>query len=1077
MALLLNTPYIQHQLSVFIAKELETLLNTKVSMGRINIGLLNRIVIEDLLLDDRSGKEMLKVARFSAKFDMMPLLSGRISISNIQLFGFNAVLEKATPKSSPNFQFLIDAFASKDTVPRKTNLNLRVNSLLLRRGRVSYNVLSEAETPGQFNAHHINLRNVIANLSLKALHNDSVNAAVKRMSFEEHSSGFRLEKLTLKLTGNDKGMQIAGFGVELPHTRLLMDTIRMDYDSLESMKDFVHNVRFSCRMLPSYITLRDLSAFVPTFSSFKDLLQIEAEANGTVDQLNCPRLAVSAGKKFQLQGDVSFQDLSRPQNAYVFGNLSRLYADPDGVAFFVRNLSKDYKGVPPVLQRLGTVSFRGELSGYFADLVTYGRIHTNLGSLHTDIKLSINRDENSVSYSGSLATDRFELGKLTDNAQWGKITFNVGLQGSHYPNRYPTIIAQGLIASIDYSGYTYENITLDGEYRQGGFTGKAALNDENASLSLNGTINTVSKVPTFNFLAEARHIRPHALNLTPKYKDAEFSVKLKADFTGGSIDEMNGEINVDSLLFTSPEQFYFMENFKLVASRPDTTRKRLDIRSSFLRGSIEGDYSYRTLPASILNILRRYVPALLPAKTDKPVETENNFGFDLHIYDAELLSKVFDIPLTIYTHSTIKGYFNDKAQRMRLEGYFPHLRYGNRFIESGLMLCENPGDHFQARVRLTQRQAKGSVSLAIEALAQNDSIRTMLNWGNSSTVTYSGRFSATTRFIRQQLEEAPGKPLRQQRRSQEQPPLKMVVDIHPTDIILNDTLWNIHPAQVVLDSGRVYVHDFHFTNQKRFLRIDGTISERPQDTVRLDLQQINIGYVFDIANLGVNFQGEATGPAYASGVLREPVMTTDLFIHNLGINNGLLGDADIHGEWHHAIKGIYLDAHIREADIARTHVYGFIYPIKPTSSLDLQIEADSTNLKFIHYYMRNITPEFRGRATGKVHFYGKFKALTMEGRVFGDAAMKVDVLNTTFQVKDSIYITPDGLTFRNNRMYDVHGNQGSMSGSLRYNHFKNLRYNFDFNVRNMLLMDTTTSMAPLRTRASQISRACSPVSG
>ena len=63
-------------------------------------------------------------------------------------------------------------------------------------------------------------------------------------------------------------------------------------------------------------------------------------------------------------------------------------------------------------------------------------------------------------------------------------------------------------------------------------------------------------------------------------------------------------------------------------------------------------------------------------------------------------------------------------------------------------------------------------------------------------------------------------------------------------------------------------------------------------------------------------------------------MTTDLFIRNLGINNGLLGDANIHGEWHHSIKGIYLDARIREADIARTHVHGFIYPIKPTSSLD-----------------------------------------------------------------------------------------------------------------------------------------------
>lgn len=55
-------------------------------------------------------------------------------------------------------------------------------------------------------------------------------------------------------------------------------------------------------------------------------------------------------------------------------------------------------------------------------------------------------------------------------------------------------------------------------------------------------------------------------------------------------------------------------------------------------------------------------------------------------------------------------------------------------------------------------------------------------------------------------------------------------------------------------------------------------------------------------------------------------MSTDLFIRNLGLNEGLLGDANIHGEWHHDVKGIYLDAHIREKDIAKSHVYGYVYP-------------------------------------------------------------------------------------------------------------------------------------------------------
>ena len=84
------------------------------------MGLLNRIIIDDLLLDDQSGKEMLKVTRLSAKFDILPLFKGKVSISNVQLFGFNINLEQADSQGYiPNFQFVLDAFASKDTVQKE----------------------------------------------------------------------------------------------------------------------------------------------------------------------------------------------------------------------------------------------------------------------------------------------------------------------------------------------------------------------------------------------------------------------------------------------------------------------------------------------------------------------------------------------------------------------------------------------------------------------------------------------------------------------------------------------------------------------------------------------------------------------------------------------------------------------------------------------------------------------------------------------------------------------------------------------------------------------------------------------
>lgn len=1055
--LLLNIPYVQRQMSVLVAKELSTVLGSQLTIGRINIGLLNRIIIDDLLLDDQSGKEMLKIARLSAKFDIIPLFNGKISISNVQLFSFNANLEKKTPESKSNFQFVLDAFASKDSIKKQSNLDLRINSLLIRRGKLSYDVLSAEKTPGKFNSQHIRLSNILANISLKALQSDSINAAIKRMSVEEEHSGFELKKLSLKIVANDKNMKIENFMIDLPHTSLAMDTIRMEYDSLAAFGNFTNDVRFSFHILPSEVSLQDLSAFVPAFKPFKEKIMLEVETNGTINQLNCPRLMISADDHFLLKGDVSLQDLSRPQSAYVFGNLSNLYADPEGIAFFVRNFSKNYKGVPPVLEHLGTISFRGEVSGYFTDLVTYGEIRTDIGTVKTDVKLSSDKEKGYFSYSGAIKTNEFGLGTLLDNDKFGKVTFNMDVKGSHYEKQYPSIVMKGLVASIDYSDYTYENITLDGEYKQGGFNGKVALDDDNGAIELNGSINLASKNPTFNFSADISHFQPHNLHLTPKYKDTEISVKIKADFTGGSIDDMDGEINIDSLQFISPEQNYFMDNFRIAASQKGEHQKRLTITSNFLKGSIEGDYSYQTIPVSVLNIMRRYIPALIiPDK--KPQKTENNFQFDLHIYDTELLSTVFQIPLTIYTHSTLKGYFNDKAQRLRVEGYFPRLSYGEKFLESGVLLCENPDEQFHARVRFTNRKSNGAVNVALEAKAKDDQIQVVFDWGNSSAVTYSGKLAAIAQFIREQKEDDKPKGKSSGFKAKKDiPALKTIVNIQETNVILNDTLWKIHPSQVVVDSGKIHVNNFYFSHKERHLRINGTVSDLPQDTVRLNLKEINIGYVFDIANLGVDFKGEATGPAYASGVLKKPVMSTDLFIRNLGLNEGLLGDANIHGEWHHDVKGIYLDAHIREKDIAKSHVYGFIYPIKPTSSLDLQIEADSTNLKFIHHYMQSITPEFNGRATGNVHFYGKFKALTMEGRVFGDASMKVDVLNTTFFVKDSIYIEPGGLTFRNNRIFDTQGHQGKVNGYLHYQHFKNLEYRFQFDVNNMLVMNTKES--------------------
>ena len=105
-------------------------------------------------------------------------------------------------------------------------------------------------------------------------------------------------------------------------------------------------------------------------------------------------------------------------------------------------------------------------------------------------------------------------------------------------------------------------------------------------------------------------------------------------------------------------------------------------------------------------------------------------------------------------------------------------------------------------------------------------------------------------------------------------------------------------------------------------------------------------------------------------------MNTRLFIKNFSLNHGRLGELDIYGEWDNENRGIRLDASIQDISPSPSRVTGIIYPLKPESGLDLNIEANELNLKFLEHYMNLLPMILKGEEQEKIHFYGKFKGLT-----------------------------------------------------------------------------------------------------
>ena len=261
-----NLPVVQQRLSAWVADELGNLLHTKVTVGNISVGLLNRIIVQNVSVNDRSGKHLLSVSRLSAKYDPFELLLQKsIRISSVQLFGLNAQLARNDRNSPANFRFIVDALTPKDTVKKTSSLDLRINTILIRRGRIAYDILSEAETPKVFNPSHIDIQNLSATLSLKTLAPDSLNVQLRRMSFDEQS-GFGLKKMTLQVEAGMHHTNVYGWEMQLPHSTFRMDTLAMAH-ARPALFAFDGETSYATR-LQIDVTPSDFQAFVPRLAVF-----------------------------------------------------------------------------------------------------------------------------------------------------------------------------------------------------------------------------------------------------------------------------------------------------------------------------------------------------------------------------------------------------------------------------------------------------------------------------------------------------------------------------------------------------------------------------------------------------------------------------------------------------------------------------------------------------------------------------------------------------------------------------------------------------------------------------------------
>ncbi|MBR6893726.1 MAG: translocation/assembly module TamB domain-containing protein [Bacteroidaceae bacterium] len=1018
LIILVNIPSIQQTIGGWVADILSEQIGTEVRIGKVKLGLLNRLILDDVYIADQSKKKLISIDRTSVKIDLVALTQGKVRVSNAQLFGPTLHVRKATPDDKTNLQFLIDAFSEDDE--DSNPIDVRINSFIMRRGHVTYDVLSEAQQ-ATLDPNHLDIDRIDITMSLRALSEDSLNLTIKRLNGIEKHSGLELKSLQAQVEANKQQGRVTDFQIEMPQSSLNIDTLTASYANYEKDKSF----EFATEIQTADITPDDFKSLMPRLESLTTPLHLSTKINGSQERINVERLTLQTipqSLTAQLNGSINNLQTA-DQKIHI--DIQQLSMNNEAKAKLFQFLSPN-DPMPAIVDNIGRMDYRGTIDKTSGQLMADGTLISDAGNARVNLDLTDGKV-----FKAHTVGDDINIGQLMDSPDFGTTSFDLTMNGQ-ITNQQPEGTIQGKINTLEYNGHQYNNITLDATRKDGMIKGMVNSADELARFDLDGSYDERNSriAGTLNL----HHLSPHTLNLVKGMEGQSLSMNADVDIHGNNLNSLLGNIDINNLSIHDKENTVNLEHINLNISQ-EQADKSIDIKTDFaeahLCGQIELD--------GIVDAFKNQVASHLPSLVQHTRDNRNRFAFDATLTESDFLKHFIETDYVIDQPVNIKGYIDAVADTMTVDIEAPRISNNNNVYVDTHVLCTNSHRMMSASLNTRQRQENTVLSYLLTADAKDDKLETFINWEDRKNNMTNGTVYATTVF------------------SDIQGKVNADVNIHKSQVTLNDTIWQVAPSHLQYYDKRIVCEDVKMYKENQSIVLNGAISEKMSDSLIVDLDNIEVAYITDIVDFdAVSFQGQASGRAQISNVYDDIHLNANLIVNNMHLQEGRLGTGHIQAYWDSTIKGMRVNGHITDfyKNLNRTtDVEGFISPSQ--NDIDLKITTHDTNAEFLNGFLSSTFRNFKGRTNGVLHVIGPLNDVNLVGDICADVAMTLRATNVQYHINpsDTLHLRPYAFLFNNIRLTDDQGNTGIVNGTLAHKNMKNFKYDFVINTQNLTIYD------------------------
>ena len=1045
---LLLLPSVQERLCREGEKALSEFLNTEVNIGSVSVSPFNQLELKEVLVHDQQGDSLLTIDKLGAGISLKDLVAdNHIVVTYAEIIGLEGHVTRPDKDSPTNMQFIIDAFKPKDDQPPKP-FDVQVKTVVMRSSALTYDVLDQPRRPGRFDVNHLAVSNLRADLSLPRLKNNDFDIKVKRLSFDEQS-GFSLKRLSTDVHITDNALDVQNIKLRLPSSDIALDDLHLEYSSLKNLGSEIGQMPLRVRTGGSTITPSDLSAFVPELKSFDDPLSVAAEVVKDGQRIEVPMLRVRTpdgglalntrgGFTLPTEGGYRTIDLDMVDINASSGDISRLMA-------LVPNLSPQARSI---ISHCGNVTLDGEMHTKGSNMSFNGKVGTSLGN--ADINGTLARHQGETHISGHVKTDGLQLGTLLDkrdlldqvamDAQIDAVMRGGDVSGH----------LQGHIPFIDFKGNRYQDIEADVDKQGQRFTGTLALNDPNGHVQLDGTAQLDGANSSFDFNIATRGVNLAGLGVTGKYPHHRLSANATASFWGNSLDNISGHLAVhDFSMVDANGKGLNFDHLEINADN-DGIDKIVDINSDHIDGFISGQYDFNTIVPTVKHMLSRAFPQYFGDYADYTHKgLPHDVRFNLVINPDDELNQMLHLPVRLAYRAIVEGELDEQDNTFDLVVDAPLMLQGNKLIENTRLLAsiDSVSDRVVFNAQSSYPSKNGMININIDASGQDNRLDADLAWRVPNERDFYGNLNLSGLLDR----GSDGK-------------IKADIVVNPSAMVFNDTVWSVEKGHINIGNGALEVDNLSGHHGEQFIRINGKASDDPDDELCIELNDVNLDYVFEaLAIDNVDFGGRATSKCYASNLFsgKPRLFTPSLFIENISYNSAVMGDLDIEATYDTESGGVMVSGDIAQPNGCRSKVDGGIFIAD--DSLYIEFDTDHANVAFLKPYVEAFTSDIQGEMSGKATLLGNFHTINLAGDLVADSIrFLVDYVNCYYTASNvSIKAVPDLIEINDVPIHDREGHEARLGGWLKHDAFHKPEFSFAITgARNFLSYDTNPTINP-----------------